>query len=138
MLATGVNYHHVIIRALTARGGLMSKLFIGSSAASARVGKLIARCLERRGCAHERVWDEGVFTLNAGVLDRLLHIANDYDFAVMIWGPDDVTDSKGQSQAWPRDNVIFECGLFMGRLGKDRVFVVCDEDAKVKVPSDFA
>jgi hypothetical protein len=114
------------------------KLFIGSSGASAGVGRLIADCLERRGCADVRVWDEGVFTLNEGVLERLLNIVNDYDFAVMIWGPDDVTESKGEPEASPRDNVIFECGLFMGRLGRDRVFVVCDESAKVKVPSDFA
>jgi hypothetical protein len=47
-----------------------------------------------------------------------------------MWG-------KGQFAASPRDNVIFECGLFMGVLGKDRIFIVCDSNANIKVPSDF-
>jgi predicted nucleotide-binding protein len=114
------------------------KLFIGSSGSSVPVGDLIANRLERMGSAKVRVWNEGVFTLNQGVLDRLLDIVKEYDFAVMIWGPDDVTESMGGSSASPRDNVIFECGLFMGALGKGRVFIVCDSNVNVKVPSDFA
>ena len=114
------------------------KVFIGSSGSSVAVADLIANRLERMGTAKVRVWNEGVFTLNQGVLDRLLDIVNEYDFGVMIWGPDDTTESKGQSAASPRDNVIFECGLLMGTLGKGRVFIVCDSNAKVKVPSDFA
>lgn len=113
-------------------------LFIASSGASVQVARLIADNLEARGCAIARVWDEGVFTLNQGVLERLFDIVSQYDFAVMIWGPDDVIESRGESAASPRDNVMFECGLFMGRLGRERVFIVCDKSANVKVPSDFA
>jgi predicted nucleotide-binding protein len=114
------------------------KLFIGSSGATAEVSGLIANRLETLGCGKVRVWDEGEFTLNHSVLERLLDIISEYDFAVMVWGPDDVTESKGDSQASPRDNVIFECGLFMGKLGRDRVFIVCDKNVKIKIPSDFA
>lgn len=115
-----------------------AKLFIGSSGSSIHVADLIANRLERMHSARVRVWNEGVFTLNQGVLERLLDIVKEYDFAVMIWGPDDMTESKGESAASPRDNVIFECGLFMGTLGRGRVFIVCDSNVKVKVPSDFA
>ena len=114
------------------------KLFIGSSGSSVRVADLIANRLERMGSAKVRVWNEGVFTLNQGVLERLVEIVQEYDFAVMIWGPDDVTESKGEFAASPRDNVIFECGLFMGVLGKGRVFIVYDSNVMIKVPSDFA
>jgi hypothetical protein len=114
------------------------KLFIGSSGSSIPVADLIANRLERMGTAKVRVWNEGVFTLNQDVLNRLLEIVKEYDFAVMIWGPDDVTESKGESAASPRDNVIFECGLFMGTLGKSRVFIVYDSNVAIKVPSDFA
>lgn len=114
------------------------KLFIGSSGSSVTVADLIAKRLERMGFVKVRVWNEGVFTLNNGVLDRLLEIVKEYDFAVMIWGPDDMTESKGESAASPRDNVIFECGLFMGVLGKGRVFIVYDSNVTIKVPSDFA
>jgi predicted nucleotide-binding protein len=60
----------------------------------------------------------GVFGLNQGILDRLLSAANQFDFAILIWAGDDVTESKGLFKVSPRDNVIFECGLFMGAIGK--------------------
>lgn len=114
------------------------KVFIASSESSIGVADLVADRLQKTSNVKVRVWDEGVFTLNQGVLDRLLNVIDEFDFAVMIWGPDDVMKSKGAAAASPRDNVIFESGLFMGRLGKDRVFIVCDSHGNVKIPSDFA
>jgi len=114
------------------------KLFVGSSGSHSRVAGYVATSLESLGCGNATVWNEGIFSLNQCVLDRLLSAAREFDFAVLIWAGDDVTESKGDSKASPRDNVIFECGLFMGAIGKDRVFIVCDESAAVKIPSDFA
>jgi hypothetical protein len=112
------------------------KVFIGSSEANVKVANAIADGLD--DCATVTVWDEGVFRLNDAFLQRLLAAPSQYDFAVMVWAPDDVTESRGQSQASPRDNVIFECGLFMGVLGLDHVFIVQDGEASIKIPSDFA
>jgi Predicted nucleotide-binding protein containing TIR-like domain len=113
-----------------------AKVFIASSAANVKVAKAIANNLEQS--AEVTVWDEGVFGLNDTFLERLLATPNQYDFAVIVWAGDDVTDSKGKSEASPRDNVIFECGLFMGVLGLERVFVVQDDSVPIKIPSDFA
>jgi hypothetical protein len=112
------------------------KVFVGSSAANVNVAHAIADGLAH--CATVTVWDEGIFRLNDAFLQRLIDATNQYDFAVMVWAPDDITDSKGQSQASPRDNVIFECGLFMGALGLAHVFVVQDSEVITKTPSDFA
>ena len=112
------------------------KVFIGSSEANSRVARAIADELEQS--ANVTVWNEGVFRLNDSFLDDLFAAPNQFDFAVMVWAPDDVTDSKGQSLASPRDNVIFESGLFMGMLGLDHVFVVQDQECPTKIPSDFA
>lgn len=114
------------------------KLFIGSAKASVKVARAVAARLEGDGIAEVTIWDEGVFSLNQGFLERLLNLLSEFDFAVLIWSPDDVTESKGDSKASPRDNVIFECGLFMGALGRDRVFVIHDQSVSLKVPSDFA
>ena len=114
------------------------KLFIGSSKQSVDVANLVADRLQADDCAEVRVWDEGIFSLNQGFLERLLGILVEFDFAVLIWAADDVTESKGESKASPRDNVIFECGLFMGALGRERVFIVHDQSIEVKIPSDLA
>ena len=62
-----------------------SKLFIGSSKASIRVARLVANRLEADGIAQATVWDEGIFSLNHGFLERLLSIVSEFDFAVLIW-----------------------------------------------------
>jgi hypothetical protein len=112
------------------------RVFIGSSKANVKVADAIAAGLE--DCATVTVWDEDVFRLNDEFLQRLLAVASHYDFAVMVWAPDDITDSQGLSQASPRDNVVFECGLFMGVLGLRHVFIVQDSAVSTKIPSDFA
>lgn len=38
----------------------------------------------------------------------------------------------------PRDNVIFEIGLFMGHLGRSRTFILHQANAKLKIPSDLS
>jgi Predicted nucleotide-binding protein containing TIR-like domain len=50
----------------------------------------------------------------------------------------DITKSKGKKWPAPRDNVIFELGLFMGRLGKARAILMEPRDVGVKLPSDMA
>jgi hypothetical protein len=112
------------------------RVFIGSSKASVEVAHAIAGVLEES--AEVTVWDEGVFRLNTSFLQDLFGTPNQYDFAVMVWAPDDMTESNGQSLASPRDNVIFEAGLFMGVLGLEHVFIVQDRESPTKIPSDFA
>jgi hypothetical protein len=113
------------------------KLFIGSSKANIRVARAVADRLENEGGADVTVWDEGVFSLNKGFLEKLLVLLSEFDFAVLIWGADDFTESKGESMASPRDNVIFECGLFMGAVGRERVFIIFDNSVSLKIPSDL-
>jgi hypothetical protein len=112
------------------------KLFIGSSEKNLRVAKLLAGELDN--CAQVKVWNEDVFALNRGNLETLLNQLEEYDFAVFVLAPDDMTESKGETKPSPRDNVIFESGLFMGVLGRDRVFLVYDEAVPLKILSDLA
>jgi Predicted nucleotide-binding protein containing TIR-like domain len=58
------------------------------------------------------------------------------EFAVLIVTPDDLRTKRGEKGKIPRDNVIFELGLFMGRLGRERTYIVCDPKT-VELPSDL-
>src|SRR5437016_5887021 len=95
-------------------------VFIGSSAN----GELIARAVEENLTSHAEtsLWPH-MFP-KGGNLESLDAIADNHDFAAVVLTPDDLTNSKGQTLSSPRDNVLLELGLFMGRLGRDRTFAI--------------
>jgi hypothetical protein len=113
-----------------------ASVFIGSSSEGREVARAIGEGLEC--CADTIMWDEDVFEFGRGYLEELMTELERHDFAVLVLTPDDVVESRGDSQKSPRDNVLFECGLFMGRLGRERTFIVCDRSTQMKLPSDLA
>jgi CAP12/Pycsar effector protein, TIR domain len=52
--------------------------------------------------------------------------------------PDDLISRRGKTGNSPRDNVLFELGLFMGALGRVRTFMVGCRDDDLDLPSDLA
>jgi Predicted nucleotide-binding protein containing TIR-like domain len=110
-------------------------LFIGSSTPGLDVARAVE--INLKDDAEVTVWCSGVFGLSHGTLQSLVAALDRFDFAVLILTPDDVISSHDISSQAPRDNVLFELGLFMGRLGPTRTFVVCS-DAAMKLPSDLA
>jgi predicted nucleotide-binding protein len=62
---------------------------------------------------------------------------DDSDFAIAIAHADDQTTWRDQKWPVPRDNVIFELGLFMGRLGRQRAILMEPRGDGVKLPSDL-
>lgn len=83
-------------------------------------------------------WNEGVFRVTSYTLKTLEDEVDRADFAIAIAHGDDEVHSKNADWPAPRDNVIFELGLFMGRLGTDRAILMEPRDDKVKLPSDLA
>jgi Predicted nucleotide-binding protein containing TIR-like domain len=73
------------------------------------------------------VWDEDIFKVNRNYLYTLLNYASYYDFAIGIFAADDAATIRRKRVKVPRGNVIFEFGLFLGRLGPDRAFLVREE-----------
>jgi CAP12/Pycsar effector protein, TIR domain len=67
-----------------------------------------------------RLWTHDVFELSQGVLESLLRCADQVDLAVLVLTADDVVASRGDVSCAPRDNVVFELGLFIGALGRER------------------
>jgi hypothetical protein len=109
-------------------------LFIGSSSEGLSTAQAIKEQFDKE--MDVTLWNEGVFKMNASYLESLLRASNSFDFAILVFTPDDLVTSRSQTQSVPRDNVIFEHGLFLGRLGPNRAFIVCEETTKVL--SDYA
>jgi hypothetical protein len=110
-------------------------MFIGSSSE----GKAVAEYLQDALQAHcdGDVWDQNVFEPSGETLGRLLAAAAEYDFATLVFSPDDIVERRGQTAWAPRDNVVLELGLFLGSLGRDRVFMICRQDHELTLPSDL-
>jgi hypothetical protein len=114
----------------------MPSIFIGSSTEGLDVAREVE--LQLQQVALPTIWKDGVFGLGGGTLETLMNTVEQFDFAAMILTPDDLTESRNEKLASPRDNVLFELGLFMGRLGRNRTFIIHEKDANLKLPSDLA
>src|SRR5690606_31549245 len=70
------------------------------------------------------VWPQGVFELTKTALETLDQQSSRFDAAVFVFSPDDAAIVRGTQKPMVRDNVLFELGLFMGRLGREKCFIV--------------
>ena len=70
------------------------------------------------------LWTQGIFELTKSYLESLLDALDDTEFGLFIFGTDDVTKIRGADMNTARDNVVFELGLFIGRLGRKHTFIM--------------
>lgn len=111
-------------------------LFIGSSTESLNLAFAAQANLE--DYAQVVVWKQGVFELSKFVLESLLDVLDESDFGLFIFSPNDVVTIRGKELQAVRDNVIFELGLFIGRLGRERSFIIMPRGAEdMRLPSDL-
>lgn len=65
----------------------------------------------------------------------------DVGFAIVLLTPDDeggLQDSDGDPKPRARQNVVFEMGFFVGKLGRQRVCALKADDVEMEIPSDYA
>src|SRR5215510_7032904 len=115
------------------------RIFLGSSGKQAKLVQALTRGLE--DVARVEPWTTS-FSPGTTTLGRLLELTREVDFAAFVFAQDDWTaatppeaSSQGAGQASPRDNVVFEAGLFGGVLGMRRTFILHAHGAKL--PSDL-
>jgi hypothetical protein len=117
------------------------RVFLGSSG---KQGKLLQALT--RGLADVADVEPWTVTFNPGTttLGRLVELTREVDFAAFVFAQDDWTSvepgtsdaaSAAAGQASPRDNVVFEAGLFGGVLGMERTFILHAIGAKL--PTDL-
>jgi hypothetical protein len=130
------------------------RIFLGSSGKQAKLLQALTRGLAE--VAEVEPWTT-VFNPGVSTLDRLVELTGEVDFAAFVFAQDDWTSGPPEAganatapaaattsatverhepgQASPRDNVVFEAGLFGGALGKRRTFILHAKGAKL--PSDL-
>jgi len=115
------------------------RIFLGSSGKQAKLLQALTRGLE--DIAHVEPWTT-VFNPGTTTLGRLVELSREVDFAAFVFARDDWTshdqpasEASDVGQASPRDNVVFEAGLFGGVLGMRRTFILHAGGAKL--PSDL-
>ncbi|MGY3231841.1 CRP/FNR family cyclic AMP-dependent transcriptional regulator [Luteibacter sp. HA06] len=113
------------------------RVFIISSAEAIPVVDLLIRQFEHDPFLAV-AWKNGVFRASNYTLDEMDDELERSDFAIAVAHSDDVVITR--SDEWPtvRDNVVFELGMFMGRLGRRRAFLMEPRDVDLKLPSDLA
>lgn len=81
------------------------------------------------------LWTDDVFKNNESFLETLVKSASLFDFGFMVFSADDTGTIRNEHFETPRDNILFEYGLFLGRVGLDRAFIIAEENAKI--PTDM-
>src|SRR5690349_16437512 len=105
------------------------RLFLGSSGQQEKLLQALTRGLE--DVARVEPWTTS-FNPGTTTLERLLELAHQVDLAAFVFARDDWTSAgpppaapaAETGQASPRDNVVFEAGLFGGVLGMRRTFIL--------------
>ena len=110
------------------------RIFLGSSGKQAKLLQAIQRGLE--DVADVESWTT-TFNPGRSTLDRLVELSQEVDFAAFVFAQDDwtETDATPSGEASPRDNVVFEAGLFGGALGIRRTFILHANGSKL--PTDL-
>lgn len=111
------------------------RIFLGSSGKQEKLLQALTRGLG--DVALVEPWTT-VFNPGVSTLERLLELTREVDFAVFVFAQDDWTASGSgavSGQASPRDNVVFEAGLFGGVLGMRRTFILHAHGSKL--PTDL-
>lgn len=111
-------------------------LFIGCSTESLAIAREI-----QVGMKHDVVevviWADDIFGPSSVPVDALLEAVRTSDFAAFLFGPDDKVVSRDKEYNAPRDNSVFELGLFMGQLDRSRTFIIKEQKADIKIPTDL-
>lgn len=123
----------------------MKELFIGCSKEGLSYARKLKELLNERLQKYNIkcvLWnDDGVFQVGKTTIESLYKKANELKrsegYAVMLMTPDDKIEFRGKTRYAPRDNVVFELGLFIGCLGRNRTYCIAPSNNKMRMMSDW-
>lgn len=105
------------------------RIFIGSSKESLDLARAVQENFKYDDY-DTIIWNQGVFKLSEYKLSSLINEAEKSDFGIFIFSPDDKTILRKKRYDTVRDNVLFELGGWIFRLGITRCFIVIPKSVK--------
>jgi hypothetical protein len=113
-----------------------SRVFVGSSVEGLSIAYAVQENLEYD--SEVTVWSQGTFEPSQTTIESLDKEIDHFDFALFVFTSDDVTRIRGQHFSAVRDNVLFELGLAIGRLGRQRSIILMPrENDPIRLPTDL-
>jgi Predicted nucleotide-binding protein containing TIR-like domain len=111
------------------------RVFVGSSSEKLDIAFQLQSNLEDVG--EFTVWNQSVFRPSEYPLESLLKALRTADVGVFVFSADDILTMRGAEHAAVRDNVIFEFGLFVGHLGREKSIIVAPKGEDQRLPTDL-
>lgn len=112
-----------------------TRIFIGSSTEALNIARKIKSGL--RYDAHVDTWADGIFDEpGKAYIEVLEDILENYEYGIFVFNPDDKVFSRGKALAIPRDNVIFEYGMFLGKHSRKKAFFIVPRGVDIKIMTD--
>jgi len=112
------------------------RLFIGSSKEALDWAWAVQANLEHD--CEPTVWDQGIFEPSSYTIESLVRTVGQTDFAAFLFTRDDIVRIRGKQTEAVRDNVVFELGLFVGGLGRNRCFILlARSEEDLRLPTDL-
>jgi hypothetical protein len=114
------------------------QVFIASSTEGLAVAEAVQKLLKQNlgEQADVQLWTQK-FKFGSTYIESLEDVSREADSAVLVFTPDDITKSREAEKLAPRDNVVFELGLFTGSIGRERCILVHEESPELKLPTDL-
>lgn len=111
-------------------------VFIGSSAEGLKIAEILQELLDYK--IETKLWTQNIFKPSSFSLKSLEDTLPSVNFGVFIFSPDDLLELRGAKFKVARDNVIFELGLFIGKLGYENCFIIKPRNSEnFHLPSDL-
>lgn len=110
------------------------RIFIGSSSEESVLAESVKKILEPEFDVvvwNDTVWDTSVFKINNNFLHDLLKATLQFDYGILLGTTDDKVIVRNSEVLQSRDNILFELGLFMGRLGLSKCAFVVEKELNI-------
>ena len=117
------------------------KIFVGSSTDGLEYAEAVQRIINSKKLNYDvDIWIDVFGKDNSTNIEVLETALKTYEYSIFIFSPDDTIklSNTDEEKKIPRDNVIFEYGLFMGKNGRPNTFFIVPENWKdLRILSDI-